>query len=98
MTIKSGSLLTMLAHGLPVVATHHDPDDPDLADEQIVRLVTPRNIDGLATAIIDLLADRAMRSQLSDAGRRFVRNKTWDAIALAHLEIYQAVLLRLIKE
>jgi glycosyltransferase involved in cell wall biosynthesis len=25
-TIKSGSLLTMLAHGLPVVATHHDPD------------------------------------------------------------------------
>ncbi len=53
-TIKSGSLLTMLAHGLPVVATHHDPD---LADEQIVRLVTPRDLDGLATAIIDLLAD-----------------------------------------
>lgn len=97
-TIKSGSLLTMLAHGLPVVATHNEPPDPDLADEQIVRLVTPRDIDGLATAIIDLLADRAMRSGLSDAGRQFVRNKTWDAIALAHLEIYQAVLLRLIKQ
>lgn len=79
----------MLAHGLPVVATHHDPD---LADEQIVRLVTPRDLDGLATAIINLLADRAMRSGLSDAGRQFVRNKTWDAIALGHLEIYQTVL------
>ncbi len=92
-TIKSGSLLTMLAYGLPVVATHHDPD---LADEQIVRLVTPRDLDGLATPIIDLLADRAMRSQLSDAGRQFVRNKTWDAIALAHLKIYQTLLKPLI--
>lgn len=33
-----------------------------------------------------------MRSGLSDAGRQFVRNKTWDAIALAHLEIYQTFL------
>lgn len=91
-TIKSGSLLTLLAHSLPVVATHHDPDDPDLVDEKIVRLVTPRDVDGLATALIDLLADEVMRSQLSDAGSLFVRNKTWDAIATAHLEVYQTVL------
>ncbi len=86
-TIKSGSLLTLLAHDLPVVATHHDPPEPDLVE--IVRLVKPRDIDGLATALIELLANLAKRIELSDAGRSFVRNFTWDAIALTHIEVYQ---------
>jgi len=90
-TLKSGSLLALLAHGLPVVATHHAPPDPDLADQQIVQLVTPRDTDGLAKALIELLANPARRIQLGDAGRAFIRNFAWEAIAKAHLEVYQTV-------
>ena len=63
-TLKSGSLLTLMAHGLPVIATRHEPPDSDLADDRIVRLVTPRDVDGLATAIVELLSDSAARSRL----------------------------------
>lgn len=90
-TLKSGSLLTLLAHGLPVVATHNEPPDRDLADGQIVRLVTPRDVDGLAIALIELLANSDMCLQLSDAGRSFIRNFAWEAIAKTHVEIYQKI-------
>lgn len=90
-TLKSGSLLTLLAHGLPVITTRHDPREPDLADEHLVRLVTPRDIDGLATALTELLADRTARSRLSDAGRAFISSFAWPAIAQAHLEVYHSV-------
>lgn len=90
-TLKSGSLLALMAHGLPVVATHHDPLDPDLTGEHLVRLVAPRDIDGLATALVELLLDPAARSCMSDVGRAFTRSFTWPAIAKAHLEVYQTV-------
>lgn len=90
-TLKSGSLLTLMAHGLPVVATRHNPLDRDLADEHLIRLVAPRNVEGLATALMELLADSATRSRLGDAGRVFVQGFTWDAIAQAHLKIYHSV-------
>lgn len=89
-TVKSGSLLTLLAHGLPVIATHHDPPEPDLADGQ-VQLVAPRDVEGLATVLIELLTDSARCIQLGDAGRNFVTKFAWDAIAKAHLEVYQNV-------
>lgn len=90
-TLKSGSLLTLMAHGLPVITTHHNPPDSDLADENLVRLVNPRDVEDLATALKELLADSAARSRLSDAGRAFVGRFAWDAIAKSHLEVYQTV-------
>lgn len=90
-TLKSGSLLAMLAHGLPVVATHADPPDPDLTAQPIVRLVAPRDAARLAAALIDLLDDAKLRLQLGAAGRAFVQQLTWNAIAQAHLQVYQRV-------
>jgi glycosyltransferase involved in cell wall biosynthesis len=54
-------------------------------------LLTPRDVDGLAIALIELLATPAMRFRLSDAGRSFILNFAWDAIAKAHVEIYQKI-------
>jgi polysaccharide biosynthesis protein PslF len=82
MTMKSGSLLTLLAHGLPVIATQHPTPLPD---GHPVQLVPSRNIDVLADALCQLLNDPNKRNSLGDAGRAFVENFTWSNIARSPL-------------
>jgi len=91
-TLKSGTLLTMLAHGLPVVATRPDPPEPDLVDRRIVRLVERRDASGLAFTLSELLADARQRKSLGEAGRAYTRDLSWPAIAERHLEVYETVL------
>ncbi|MCA1716963.1 MAG: glycosyltransferase [Actinobacteria bacterium] len=42
-TLKSGTLLALFAHGLPVVATRPDPPEPELAEGRLLRLVERRD-------------------------------------------------------
>jgi glycosyltransferase involved in cell wall biosynthesis len=91
-TLKSGTLLTLLAHGLPVVATRSDPPEPELAAGRLVRLVERRDISGLAAALSGLLADASQRARLVEAGRAYCRRLSWSAIAECHAEVYTTVL------
>jgi glycosyltransferase involved in cell wall biosynthesis len=91
-TLKSGTLLALLAHGLPVVATRSDPPEPELADGRLVRLVERRDIPGLAAALSGLLADAPQRARLGEAGRAYCRSLSWPAIAERHVEVYETVL------
>lgn len=91
-TLKSGTLLALFAHGLPVVATRPDPPEPELADGRLARLVERRDVPGLASALSGLLADAGERARLEDAGRCYVRELSWPAIAERHMEIYASVL------
>jgi len=91
-TLKSGSLLTLFAHGLPVVATRPDPPEPDLVDDQLVRLVGQRDAAGLSAVLSDLLGDYSMRTRLGAAGRAYDGNLSWPATAERHLEVYRSVL------
>ncbi len=91
-TLKSGSLLTLLAHSLPVVATHHNLPDPDLGEQCGVRLLAPRDQKGLAIALIQLLTEPERRTQLGVAGRTFARKFAWTTIAQQHQAVYRAVL------
>lgn len=92
-TLKSGSLLALMAHALPVVATRSTPPDPALTHAP-VRFVTPRNEDELALSLSDLLKDNTRRKQLSVAGQAYSQSFSWEAIAEKHVEIYQHVLRR----
>jgi len=91
-TLKSGTLLAMLAHGLPVVATRPDPPEPDLTDGRLVRLVERRDASGLAFTLSELLTDARQRKSLGEAGRTYTRDLSWPAIAERHLEVYETVL------
>jgi glycosyltransferase involved in cell wall biosynthesis len=90
-TLKSGSLLALFAHGLPVVATRADPPEPGLSDGR-VRLVERKDATGLAEALISLLPDGGERTRLAERGRAYVRGLTWPAIAERHLEVYGSAL------
>lgn len=90
-TLKSGSLLALLAHDLPVIATQ--PDSPDRELEHCLRLIPPRDVNELAIALTDLLRDRTNGKQLKHASRTVTQTLVWDAIADAHLQLYQSALL-----
>lgn len=87
-TLTSSSLLTLLAHGLPVVATQQNTTLPD---GHPIQLVPPRDINALASALLELLNNPNERTLLSAAGRAFRQNSNWQSIARAHLEVYKTL-------
>ena len=91
-TLKSGTLLALFAHGLPVVATRPDPPEPDLVDGRLVRLVERRDVAGISAVLSELLADAPQRALLGEAGRIYTRSLSWSAVAERHEEVYEAVL------
>ena len=91
-TLKSGTLLALLGHGLPTVVTRSDPPEPDLSSGEISRVVERRDVPGIAGAISGLLADAEEREKLAEKGRAYVRNLSWSAAAERHVEVYERVL------
>jgi glycosyltransferase involved in cell wall biosynthesis len=90
-TLKSGSLLALMAHALPTIATHSTPPDPELPTE-LVRQIAPRAVDQLSTELLMLLEDVNLQQQLGAKGQTFSRKFAWSNIADAHQAIYSALL------
>ena len=84
---KSGSLLAMWAHGLPVIATRPPISSPQL--EWAAWLVPPRNAEALAASLLRLLDDPSTRQALADRARQVAGSLSWPAIAERHLALYQ---------
>jgi len=91
-TLKSGSLLALMAHSLPVIATRSTPEEPDLFAENLLELVPPRDVAALTEALFQLIQDRSRRDRLSTAAGKFSDRFTWSAIAKKHDDIYQQLL------
>ncbi|MEV6606625.1 glycosyltransferase, partial [Kutzneria sp. NPDC051319] len=90
-TTKSGSLLTVLAHGLPTVVT--DAGDPELVDGETVAVASSvRSADAIVAALERVLGDPALRARLSARGKAMVAARTWPRIARRHRELYDQVL------
>jgi polysaccharide biosynthesis protein PslF len=88
-TLKSGSLLTLLAHNLPVVATQADPPDPGLAELPQLVLVPPRDSEALAQQLQALLKHPPTPT---DSWQSLSQQFSWSQIAAQHVQIYQTVL------
>lgn len=91
-TLKSGSLLALFAHRLPVVATRREPPDQELGSESLIHLVPPRDVDALSAALLKLVTNPTMREQLATTSDAFVRRFSWSDIAQKHLEVYKNLL------
>lgn len=90
-TLKSGSLLALMSHSLPVVATRAPIPDPALEDNHLLSLVAPRDVNQLEMALVSLIDDRLQRQQLATNGYQFSRQFAWSTIADAHAHIYRSV-------
>jgi glycosyltransferase involved in cell wall biosynthesis len=90
-TLKSGSLLALMAHALPIVATFSTPSDPKLEESSALEMVPVRSSHALAQKLILLLENGEYRNQLSQAASQFSHAFTWKNIADQHRTIYQTV-------
>jgi len=97
-TLRHGSLMAALTHGLPIVSTRAstgietDPDlFPMLRDSESALLVPPEDPVRLAAAIERVMTDPDLRARLSQAALGLSTQFEWDVIARRHLEVYRDV-------
>jgi glycosyltransferase involved in cell wall biosynthesis len=85
------SVLEAMANGLCVIATDVG-GIPDLIDENCGILLSPGDVDGLAGALRDVVADSALRVRLGSAGLARVREEfEVDVIWRRYDELYRRV-------
>lgn len=88
---RKSSLITAIAHGLPVISTF-GPDTPsEFYDPESVLLVPVDDEQALSRHIEALAPDRDRRTRLRSGARRlFEANYGWGAIARKTVEVYEA--------
>jgi len=86
-TLKSGSLLAMWTHGLPVVATEPPVAEPPLRQASI--LVARRDPRALEEGLLRVMDDPALRRDLAAKARAAAADFAWPTIAERHLRIYE---------
>lgn len=89
---RRGSLLTGLAHGVPVITTHAQVDSqdplPDLVDGRHVLLIEPDSDTALVEAIERLRTNPELAFMLSRGGKSLMEIFGWDRIVAQHDELY----------
>jgi glycosyltransferase involved in cell wall biosynthesis len=88
---QSGVLFTALGFGAPLVLTAVG-GFPEIAEAGAAALVAPGDARALHDTLATLLADPERRATLSAAAARLADRHRWDAIARAHLELYDTLL------
>ena len=84
----SAKLLELMTAGLPIVAANVGQTSEYIQHEQSGLLVPPSDPVALACAALRLLADDALRAQLSVASREAVAAFSWERLALIAERVY----------
>jgi glycosyltransferase involved in cell wall biosynthesis len=84
-------VLEAMACGTPVI-TSHVSSLPEVTGDAAV-LIDPNNIDAIAQAIYNVLADSALQKELREKGIRQARRFSWEQSARQTLKVYEEVLL-----
>lgn len=92
-SLRSGSLLAALSHGVPVVTTQPAKEEgvaSGFVDGEHVLLVPPEDSLSLARALQRVIADARLREHLSRGARALSTQFGWDEIAERHEQVYAA--------
>jgi glycosyltransferase involved in cell wall biosynthesis len=102
-SLRHGSLMAALAHGLPIVTTLAPMGSeaappalgsafPTLRDGESALLVPADDPRAAAAAVVRALTEPGLARRLSDGARALSHHFAWDAIARHHREIYHRVM------
>ena len=89
---QSGALLRALGGGVPVVAYDVCGIAEPVRRFEAGRIVPAGDVDALTEAIRELLSDRDALERAREGARRARETLTWEAAAVAHVELYQELL------
>lgn len=84
-----GSLLVVLAHGLPAVTTRTDATPASFGPETGMALVSPDDATGLQTRLEELLGSPDACAALRQAGLAYAKEFSWPTIACQTLQVYR---------
>jgi glycosyltransferase involved in cell wall biosynthesis len=88
---QSGALLRALGAGVPAVAYDVGGIAEPVRSFDAGRVVPAGDVDGLAQAVHELLADSDALALARAGARRAREELTWDAAARAHLAVYEEI-------
>jgi glycosyltransferase involved in cell wall biosynthesis len=96
-SLRHGSLMAALAHGLPIISTRMtdglgaeaERAFPALLDGQNALLVSPEAPSEMAEAVTRVMTDANLRARLSAGALALSREFEWDTLASKHLESYR---------
>lgn len=91
-SLKSGSLLAALAHGLPVLTTKTEATSEDLRNGENVLMVPPRDHEALARGLERLVTSPGLRASLREAALALANRFSWNKIAGEHVQLYNMLL------
>ena len=79
--------------GTPTLVAAEVPSVHDLGQvgPAAARIVDPVDIDDIASGLIAVLTDDAVRADLGARGAAYARTRTWGAAARAHLELWRSL-------
>jgi len=89
-SLRRGSLMAALAHGLPIISTEPTSPIPCLRDGESIRLVPACNPRALSRAAEALWRDPETRARLSVAAKALSERFSWPQIAERTLEVLHA--------
>ncbi len=94
-SLRHGSLMAALAHGLPIVSTEVPAAvraDPGLfplpVNGESALLTPPDDPASLAAAVTRLMTEDGLAARLGAASAALARAFAWDVIARRHLDLY----------
>ncbi len=97
-SLRHGSLMAALAHGLPIVSTEVPAEVraqpglfPMLSDGGSALLVPPDDPMRLAAAVTRVMTEPDLRARLATAALALSRHFEWETIAQRHLELYRTL-------
>jgi glycosyltransferase involved in cell wall biosynthesis len=97
-SLRHGSLMAALAHGLPIVSTQLPAEVrgaagtfPLLQDGESALLVPPDDPAQVAAAVTAMMQNPALRARLGQVALDLARRFQWEAIAQRHLEAYRGL-------
>lgn len=91
-SLRRGSLMAALAHGLPIVSTFPQGEPEGIVDGENMTLAPIGDAGALAQKIEVLADSPQLRERLSQGARVLAQAFSWDKIAKKHLEVYRELL------
>jgi len=90
-SLRRGSLMAALAHGLPIISTQPTIQVKELIEGKNIVLVPPDNVGALAARIQELASSEGLRHRLGKGALALAQDFSWEKIAKRTLEAYREV-------
>jgi glycosyltransferase involved in cell wall biosynthesis len=90
-SLRRGSLMAALAHGLPLISTRSSIQVNELIEGENIVLVPPDDVEALAAKIQELAASEGLRRRLGDGAKRLSQAFSWERIAEETVALYSSL-------